>query len=110
MVDDLVAERGARDRGAGEQVPRVAQGGRQGWMVLYALPTKAGSSSSPSEMPCNPAAMIALSAMYGLRSEPPARFSKRRPAPCPTMRSAQVRLSLAQAIVVGAKEPSANRL
>ena len=38
------------------------------------------------------------------------RFSIRAPAPWPTSRTAQVRLSRPQAIVVGANEPSAKRL
>src|SRR5947209_2884998 len=54
--------------------------------------------------------MMALRARYGLRSEPPARFSKRSPGPSPTTRSEQVRLSGAQATAVGANDASAKRL
>ena len=44
-----------------------------------------------------------------MTSPPGTRFSTRSPAPWPTTRSAQVRLSVPQATAVGANEPAANR-
>ena len=46
----------------------------------------------------------------GSRPRPGTRFSSRAEAPCPTRRTAQVRLSSPQATAVGANEPSAKRL
>jgi hypothetical protein len=43
-------------------------------------------------------------------SPPGTRFSTRSPGPCPTTRSAHVRLSTPQPTAVGANDPSANRL
>ena len=60
--------------------------------------------------PLRPAAIIALSARYGLTSAPGRRFSSRRPSPWPTTRSEQVRLSLPQVTEVGANEAAAKRL
>ncbi len=61
-------------------------------------------------MPCRPPAISAATARYWLTSPPGARHSIRMPWPWPTTRSAQVRLSIPQAIAVGAKLPSTNRL
>ncbi len=61
-------------------------------------------------MPCSPAAISAATARYGLTSPPGTRFSTRSDSPWPTTRSAQVRLSVPQAIAVGAKLPATNRL
>ncbi len=54
--------------------------------------------------------MSAATARYWLTSPPGARNSIRMPWPCPTTRTAQVRLSIPHAIEVGAKLPSTNRL
>ena len=61
-------------------------------------------------MPWRPPASIAASARYGFTSPPGTRFSIRALGPCPTRRTAQVRLSSPHATAVGANEPSANRL
>ena len=56
-------------------------------------------------MPCSAPAIIAAIARYGLTSPPGTRFSTRSDGPCPTSRSAQVRLSTPQRTAVGANEP-----
>ena len=58
-------------------------------------------------MPWTAPATIAATARYGLTSPPGVRFSTRTEAgACPTMRSAQVRLSVPHRIDVGANEPA----
>ena len=61
-------------------------------------------------MPCRPAAIIALSARYGLTSAPGRRSSARVAAPWPTTRTAHVRLSRPHATTVGANDSDAKRL
>jgi hypothetical protein len=61
-------------------------------------------------MPWRPPASIAARARYGLTSPPGTRFSIRAPAPVPTSRTEQVRLSSPHAMAVGANDPTANRL
>src|SRR5262245_65428486 len=61
-------------------------------------------------MPSRPAATVAAKTRYGLASAPGMRHSTRSDEPLPTMRKPAVRLSIAQAIAVGANEPARKRL
>ena len=62
-------------------------------------------------MPCSAAATMPAIARYGLTSPPGVRFSTRTDsAECPTIRSAQVRLSRPHRTAVGANEPGWYRL
>ena len=79
-------------------------------MSWYALPVTGGSSVSSWSMPCSPAAIIAATARDGFTSPPGTRHSTRSDGPCPTSRSAQVRLSGPQRTEVGAKLPGTYRL
>ena len=73
----------------------------------YAFPSNGGGSGSSRSIPCNPAAISAANAKYGLTSPPGIRVSTRSPGPRPTTRNPHVRLSFPQASVVGAHDPAA---
>src|SRR5680860_44207 len=61
-------------------------------------------------MPCNPAAIVAANARYGLASAPGTRDSTRNDGPWPTRRNPHVRLSRPQASAVGAHDSGWYRL
>ena len=76
----------------------------------YAFPVTGGGSGNSRRTPSTAEATKAASARYGLTSAPGTRHSTRSDGPCPTSRSAQVRLSGPHATAVGAKLPATYRL
>src|SRR6204780_1562368 len=71
----------------------------------YALPVIGGGNGSDRDLPSSAAAISPASARYGFTSPPGTRHSTRSEGPCPTSRSAHVRLSGPHATAVGAKLP-----
>jgi len=76
----------------------------------YAFPVTGSGSGSSCRTPSSALTTRAASARYGFTSPPGTRHSTRSDGPCPTRRSAQVRLSGPHATAVGAKLPGTYRL
>ena len=81
VVDDVVAERRARDLAALSSAAIASRSvdGKRSASETYALPSSAGPSSSLCSIPCSPAAISAANARYGLTSPPGIRVSTRNP-------------------------------